>query len=106
MDAVLMFATALAGWAFAVFATVNSRLDEREIRAAHAHELALRDEKIGQLIDQAQLNSQNMPYYPQIGPFPADTTPEKSYYGSPDGLLVLSEDELTEAFAEVDRLGD
>lgn len=106
MDAILMLGTALAGWGFAVFLTINSRTNEREIRIAHERELALRDDKIGQLLDQVQLNSQNMPYYPQIGPFPADTSPDKTYYGSPDGLLVLSEDELTDAFGELDRLAD
>jgi hypothetical protein len=52
---------------------------------AYAAELdAARDAKIGQLLDQVQLNSQHMPYYPQVGPFPADTTPEqKRYYSVP-----------------------
>lgn len=101
---VLALVTALSGWAFAVFLTISNRTDERIARDASERVLALRDEKINQLLDQVQLNAQNMPYYPTVGPFPADTTPEKDYYGSPDGLLVLSEEELTDAFGEIDRL--
>jgi hypothetical protein len=106
MDAILMLGTALAGWGFAVFLTIQNRLDERQAQATHANELERKDELIKQLVDQVQLTSQNMPYYPTIGPFPTTAEPEQTYYGSPDGLLVLAENELTEALGELDRLGD
>lgn len=104
MDAVLMLLTAVAGWVFAVFVTVNARSEERERNAAHAAELERRDEKIGQLIDQVQLNSQHMPFYPQVGPFPEAPAPEK-YLASPDGLIVFPDydDEVDAAFREVER---
>lgn len=57
---------------FAAFLLITESRDKALDRQAHAAELAARDEKIGQLIDQVQLNSQSMPYYPTLGPAPAE----------------------------------
>lgn len=106
MEAVLTLATALAGWGFAVFLTVNQRADERLIREQHASELAIRDAKLTELLDQVQLNSQNLPYYPTLGPFPAPTGPEPRWLSDEFGLYAATEDELTEAYGELDRSTD
>ncbi len=88
-----------------ILQTYLRRQDEAAVRAAHVAELARRDLKIEQLLDQIQLNTQHLPYYPTVGPVEPFNPPEL-VAEDPFGYMAVTEDELTAAFAEIDRLGD
>lgn len=105
MDAITFIVAMVMGWAFAVATLLSCRADLADQRAAHVAELERRDAREQQLLDQVQLNTQNMPYYPTIGPLdnpPAE--PERRTYDDGMGYLEVSEDDLVAALDEIDRL--
>lgn len=96
-----MLALLIVAVAF-VAVTWIQRLTLRDLRETHAAELARRDMHVQQLTDQIQLNTQHLPYYPQIGPFTPEPEDTRTYYGDETGgFISVPEDELSAALGEI-----
>lgn len=89
---------AIVGWAFAVFVKIEGRKEVADQRIWFQDELSAARDREQQLLDQCQLNSQHLPYYPQVGPFEAPE--EKTYLHSDDGLISFEDIDIDAVVAE------
>lgn len=95
----LAFATAVAGWLFAVFTVITTGRDKADAAESYEHALDWERTRCDNLIAQIQANAQGFQHYPTFGPSP-DPEPEKRFLHDDTGLITFEDTDDDRDFSE------